>query len=136
MTGAVDRIRPDEGQILELAGEGEGEGAPHRVDAAARKLDDDVRGSVDHIGVVAAKPAQLVDAAAAVQDVGTCIADDKVVDLVAGQVDRRNAGFVLDQKDLDVDSGGERIAGPGQHDVAGSEVCRPRRSCRRAWSTT
>ena len=55
---------------------------------------DNVTSIVDIVAVVAAKPLHRVDAAGAIEDIGSRIADDGLGDFVAGQIDRARAGVV------------------------------------------
>ncbi|RWE92883.1 MAG: hypothetical protein EOS68_24630 [Mesorhizobium sp.] len=66
----------------------------------ARGLDHLVAGIVDVVVIVAAKTAQLIGTAAAVDDVGAGIALDGLGRLVAGQVDCRGAGVLRGAKDF------------------------------------
>ena len=59
-------------------------GRAHSVGALVGDLEDLVGGLVDDIDVVSAEPSHGVDAASAVEGIGAVVADEGVVDLVAG----------------------------------------------------
>ena len=64
------------------------------VGALAGGFDHDVRGIVDHIGVVAAQPSQRVGVTSTVENVAASIADHGVDEVVAGQIDGRRCGSI------------------------------------------
>jgi len=76
---------------------------------ATGDLLDDIGGVVDIVAVVAAKPLHRVDAAGAIEDIGSRIADDGLGDFVAGQINRARAAVVRRREKLDRNPGGEPI---------------------------
>ena len=94
--GAVARAgdvrRAGEDEVLEVGAEHVGDGARDCVGAAAGKLGDDIARVIDHIVIVARAARHLIGAGAAVDEVRGGIAEDDVIERVAGAVDRVGAG--------------------------------------------
>ena len=112
VAGAVDRGGAGQGEVLESEAEGVGDRALHRVGALAEELVDGVAGIVDDIGVVAEAAAHEVGAEAAVEDIVADVAGEGVGVVIAGAVDRGDAGEV---EILDI--GAEREADRAPDDV-------------------
>ncbi|CAF0856079.1 unnamed protein product [Rotaria sp. Silwood1] len=92
VTGAVEVVGAGEDQVLDVVAEREADAGAHQIHALARRLDDDVAGVVDVVGVVARATCHRVGAQAAVDDVVVAVAGDLVGGRVAGGVDAVGAG--------------------------------------------
>ena len=116
VAGTIDVGRPGQRQVLDAAqgmnrvGKAEGDRRLNQVNTVATGLVNHVAGIVDHIGVVAratehrvgtGTAIQRVVAAKAGQDIRAAIADEDVVEIVAGRVDGARPGQrqVLDAAD-------------------------------------
>src|SRR5262249_37709133 len=76
-----------------------------RIGALVRILEHGVKGTVDDVNIAAAAAPEEVVAGRAVERVRPVIADDGVVELVAGEVDPRGAGPVGGFQQLDLGAG-------------------------------
>ena len=102
VAGAADR-RAGQRQVLDIGAEGEVDARLDRVDALAGRLGHLVAEIVDDIGIVAVTAGQAIRADGTIQRIGDGVADNDVVEPVAGAADRRTS----QRQVLDVSAQGE-----------------------------
>ena len=87
MARAVDGVQALQFQVFEMGGEGPAHAGTHGVSTFTKIFGDDVACVVYHIGVVATATGELVAAAATVQGIVRLVADQLVVQVVAGAIE-------------------------------------------------